>query len=228
MFTPAEFGKVSVLVPANGGAVPYGNTVVVHGSESTLVIDPSLSLDRDPVGADLVFVSHGHEDHIAGLRHFDTPGLCAPSRRTRSRIPRHDAHQLRPSSERTSRGPAVDCYAIRHTPPDPRGRVGGSRAATSSTSATALRQSFICQGTPADTAGGSSSNQTASSTLPTSTSPPSARCTATWVAASTTSSTPSTTSQRSTHAGTEHSIRRAWSRAATSSVAGCPHTATNY
>ncbi|MFF9561327.1 MBL fold metallo-hydrolase, partial [Streptomyces albus] len=68
-----EFGKVSVLIPENGGAVPYGNTVVVRGSEGTLVMDPSLSLDRDPVGADLVVVSHGHEDQIAGLRHFDTP-----------------------------------------------------------------------------------------------------------------------------------------------------------
>ncbi|WP_213575289.1 MBL fold metallo-hydrolase [Rhodococcus sp. USK13] len=83
MFNAQAYGKVSVLVPDNGGVVPYGNTVVVRGSEGTLVIDPSLALDRDPVGADLVLISHGHEDHFAGLRHFDAPTfahhLDAPS-----------------------------------------------------------------------------------------------------------------------------------------------------
>lgn len=71
MFTENTFGAVSVLTAENGGVVPYGNTVVVHGSQGTLVIDPSLALDSDPVGADAVMVSHAHEDHIAGLRHFD-------------------------------------------------------------------------------------------------------------------------------------------------------------
>ncbi|MGV9672271.1 MBL fold metallo-hydrolase [Gordonia sp. NPDC003504] len=70
-FAEHRYGTVTVLTAANGGVVPYGNSVVVRGSEGTLVIDPSLALDRDPVGADAVLISHAHEDHIAGLRHFD-------------------------------------------------------------------------------------------------------------------------------------------------------------
>lgn len=73
MTTPRIFGRVTVLEADNGGVVPYGNTVVVNGSERTLVIDPSLSLESDSVEADLVFLSHGHEDHTAGLRHFAVP-----------------------------------------------------------------------------------------------------------------------------------------------------------
>ncbi|AEF40753.1 MBL fold metallo-hydrolase [Hoyosella subflava] len=73
MFSEQSYGRVSVLMAANGGVVPYGNTVVVRGSERTVVIDPSLALHKDPVGADLVLISHGHEDHLAGLRHFDAP-----------------------------------------------------------------------------------------------------------------------------------------------------------
>lgn len=71
-FTESCFGDVTVLTSAHGGSFPYGNTVVAHGSEATLVIDPSLEVDHDPVGADAVMISHAHEDHIAGLRHFDT------------------------------------------------------------------------------------------------------------------------------------------------------------
>ncbi|ACY22128.1 beta-lactamase domain protein [Gordonia bronchialis DSM 43247] len=72
-FREEIFGGVSVLMADNGGVVPYGNSVVVRGSSGTLVIDPSLALDRDPVGADAVLVSHAHEDHIAGLKHFRAP-----------------------------------------------------------------------------------------------------------------------------------------------------------
>jgi glyoxylase-like metal-dependent hydrolase (beta-lactamase superfamily II) len=71
-FTETRFDEVTVLASTHGGAFPYGNTVVVHGSEATLVLDPSLDVDHDPVGADAVMISHAHEDHIAGMRHFDT------------------------------------------------------------------------------------------------------------------------------------------------------------
>ncbi|MGW5454334.1 MBL fold metallo-hydrolase [Nocardia sp. NPDC003979] len=71
--TPQTFGRVTALVADNGGVLPYGNSVVVRGSERTLLIDPSLALRPGTVTADLVFLSHGHEDHIAGLRHFDAP-----------------------------------------------------------------------------------------------------------------------------------------------------------
>ncbi|QTI67499.1 MBL fold metallo-hydrolase [Gordonia polyisoprenivorans] len=70
MYSVTAFGAVDVLTADNGGVLPYGNTVVVRGSDAVLVIDPSLALDDDPVGADAVMISHAHEDHIAGLRHF--------------------------------------------------------------------------------------------------------------------------------------------------------------
>ncbi|MEV0336941.1 MBL fold metallo-hydrolase [Nocardia sp. NPDC050717] len=76
MVTPQTFGRVTVLAADNGGVLPYGNSMVVHGSERTLVIDPSLALGPGTVAADLVFLSHGHEDHIAGLRHFDVPSYA--------------------------------------------------------------------------------------------------------------------------------------------------------
>ncbi|MGV9711982.1 MBL fold metallo-hydrolase [Gordonia sp. NPDC003424] len=69
----AQFGAVSVLMSGKGGAYPYGNTVIARGSAGTLVIDPSLEVDHDPCDADAVMISHAHEDHIAGLKHFTSP-----------------------------------------------------------------------------------------------------------------------------------------------------------
>ncbi|MGC4963377.1 MBL fold metallo-hydrolase [Gordonia sp. DT101] len=69
-FRETRFDDVTVLASSHGGAFPYGNTVVVTGSQARLVIDPSLDIDHDPVGADAVMISHAHEDHIAGLKHF--------------------------------------------------------------------------------------------------------------------------------------------------------------
>ncbi|MYR05457.1 MBL fold metallo-hydrolase [Gordonia sp. SID5947] len=69
-FRETRFDDVTVLASSHGGAFPHGNTVMVTGSQARLVIDPSLDVDHDPVGADAVMISHAHEDHIAGLRHF--------------------------------------------------------------------------------------------------------------------------------------------------------------
>ncbi|MFW0785078.1 MBL fold metallo-hydrolase [Gordonia sp. CPCC 206044] len=68
-----NYEHVTVLASEHGGAFPYGNTVVVNGSSASLVIDPSTEVDHDPIGADGVMISHAHEDHIAGVKHFHAP-----------------------------------------------------------------------------------------------------------------------------------------------------------
>ncbi|MFG2520923.1 MBL fold metallo-hydrolase [Streptomyces sp. NPDC048527] len=72
-YTAAECGDVSVLVGAQRGAYPYGNTLLVRGAAESLVVDPSLSLVEGAPPADLVLVSHAHEDHIAGLGSYEVP-----------------------------------------------------------------------------------------------------------------------------------------------------------
>ncbi|MFK8844340.1 MBL fold metallo-hydrolase [Streptomyces sp. Ac-502] len=64
---------MSVLVGPGRGAYPYANSLLVRGATATLVVDPSLSLVADAPPADLVLVSHAHEDHIAGLGSYDVP-----------------------------------------------------------------------------------------------------------------------------------------------------------
>ncbi|MEV0323816.1 MBL fold metallo-hydrolase [Streptomyces sp. NPDC050658] len=72
-YTTVEYGGVSVLVGAARGAYPYGNSLLVRGTEQALVVDPSLSLVESAPAADVVLVSHAHEDHIAGLGSYDVP-----------------------------------------------------------------------------------------------------------------------------------------------------------
>lgn len=72
-YTTIEYGTVSVLVGARRGAYPFANSLLVRGQTSSLVVDPSLSLVDDAPAADVVLVSHGHEDHIAGLGSYDVP-----------------------------------------------------------------------------------------------------------------------------------------------------------
>ena len=109
-------GAVTVLSSKHGGAYPYGNTVTVAGSESTLVIDPSLELDHDPVGADAVMISHAHEDHLAGLRHFNARTHChhADVEAVRSLKVLLEGYGLT-SAETTSVGEQID--ARFHLPP---------------------------------------------------------------------------------------------------------------
>ncbi len=90
---PSEFvdraiGPVTVLFGAKGGKYPHGNSLLVRGTNETVVIDPSLGLvarDGPAPVANRVLFSHCHEDHVAGAHlyadqpwHFheaDLPGI---------------------------------------------------------------------------------------------------------------------------------------------------------
>jgi glyoxylase-like metal-dependent hydrolase (beta-lactamase superfamily II) len=66
---------VSVLMGADRGAYPAGNSVVVRGAGEAVIIDPSVTVvarGGAPVAIDAVINSHGHEDHLAGNGLFDT------------------------------------------------------------------------------------------------------------------------------------------------------------
>jgi glyoxylase-like metal-dependent hydrolase (beta-lactamase superfamily II) len=66
-------GRVTVLGGVRGGKYPHGNSLLIEGSEESLIIDPSLSLiGRPPLvpSPDRVINSHCHEDHIAGNHLF--------------------------------------------------------------------------------------------------------------------------------------------------------------
>ncbi|MEV8434907.1 MBL fold metallo-hydrolase [Streptomyces chartreusis] len=66
---------MSVLVGAGTGAYPYANSLRVRGADTSVVVDPSLGLLGCAPPADLVLISHTHEDHIAGLAGYDVPVL---------------------------------------------------------------------------------------------------------------------------------------------------------
>jgi glyoxylase-like metal-dependent hydrolase (beta-lactamase superfamily II) len=83
------FGQVTVLIGDKNGKYPHGNSLLVRGSRTTAIVDPSMAV----VGraselrekADLVLLSHVHEDHVAGVHLFpeaevhahrlDAPGM---------------------------------------------------------------------------------------------------------------------------------------------------------
>jgi len=80
-------GRTTVLGGVRDGKYPHGNSLLVRGTEETVLIDPSLSLvGRDDLPRpDRILNSHCHEDHVAGnhlypgipvhLHTADQPGL---------------------------------------------------------------------------------------------------------------------------------------------------------
>ncbi|MEU9298676.1 MBL fold metallo-hydrolase [Streptomyces sp. NPDC048266] len=69
-----SYGRgVTVRVDTEQGAYPDANSLLVRGTAETLVIDTSLSLVGRTPPADVVLVSHAHEDHIAALEDYETP-----------------------------------------------------------------------------------------------------------------------------------------------------------
>ena len=62
---------VVVLRGSGGGAYPHGNPLRVTGGQTTVQLDSSLDCTRWP--ADLLLLSHYHEDHVVGLGETDVP-----------------------------------------------------------------------------------------------------------------------------------------------------------
>ena len=88
MTTDRTIGRVTVLTGAQSGKYPDGNSLLIAGTEETVVIDPSLSLIPRRATlprVDRVVNSHCHEDHVAGnhlfpdvpwhLHALDLPGI---------------------------------------------------------------------------------------------------------------------------------------------------------
>jgi glyoxylase-like metal-dependent hydrolase (beta-lactamase superfamily II) len=81
---------ISVLVGANKGGYPSGNSLLIRGAGETVLIDPSIDVvarGGAPVPIDAVINSHSHEDHVAGngffadarvhVHHDDLPGVTS-------------------------------------------------------------------------------------------------------------------------------------------------------
>ncbi len=65
--------RVSVLVGADNGKYPSGNSLVVRGAGEAVIIDPSVDVvarGGAPVLVDAVINSHSHEDHMPGNGYF--------------------------------------------------------------------------------------------------------------------------------------------------------------
>lgn len=75
--TDLRLGDITILFGEANGRYPDGNSLLVSGRDQTLLVDPSLGVQRRggaPLRVDQVVISHAHEDHLAGLEHF--PGAC--------------------------------------------------------------------------------------------------------------------------------------------------------
>jgi len=81
--TDRTFGGVTVLVGERNGKYPHGNSILVRGRDARLIMDPSLAVVARAAelrgAADLVLLSHVHEDHIAGMSLFPDAAVHAHS-----------------------------------------------------------------------------------------------------------------------------------------------------
>jgi glyoxylase-like metal-dependent hydrolase (beta-lactamase superfamily II) len=65
-----QYGGVTLLASPEGGRYPSSNSLLISGTEGTVLVDPSLEVHRrggPGAEVDLVAVTHAHEDHVAGL-----------------------------------------------------------------------------------------------------------------------------------------------------------------
>ena len=77
MLENKQFGPAVVLYGERRGKYPDGNSLLVHGKEESILIDPSLAMlprRQNLPQVDWILNSHCHEDHIAGNHlFFDHP-----------------------------------------------------------------------------------------------------------------------------------------------------------
>lgn len=122
----AEFGPVSVYFGHKTGKYPDGNQVIVRGREATAAFDTPQVANRIGAAldaADLVILSHVHEDHMVGLQrlrhvplHVHEADLAAAQ--SWEGLSRHYGYLARPAQG--AAGVGVDHVA-------PQGRADGPR-----------------------------------------------------------------------------------------------------
>jgi glyoxylase-like metal-dependent hydrolase (beta-lactamase superfamily II) len=71
-----QFGRIRFIRGENGGKYPFNHSLYLEGDNTRVIIDPSCSLQklvdlRQKEGADQVWLSHWHEDHIGFLNLFE-------------------------------------------------------------------------------------------------------------------------------------------------------------
>jgi glyoxylase-like metal-dependent hydrolase (beta-lactamase superfamily II) len=85
-----QYGGVTLTSP-DGGRYPSANSLLISGTESTVLVDPSLEVDRrggPGADVDLVAVTHAHEDHVAGLHLLpEVPVVAHPAEAAAVRDP---------------------------------------------------------------------------------------------------------------------------------------------
>jgi glyoxylase-like metal-dependent hydrolase (beta-lactamase superfamily II) len=78
-----QYGGVTLLTSPEGGRYPSGNSLLISGTDRTVLIDPSIEVRRRGGLSDavnLVAISHAHEDHLAERPLFpDLPVLAHAS-----------------------------------------------------------------------------------------------------------------------------------------------------
>jgi glyoxylase-like metal-dependent hydrolase (beta-lactamase superfamily II) len=78
-----QYGSVTLLTSAEGGRYPSANSLLISGTEGTVLVDPSLEVGRRgglPADVGLVALTHAHEDHVAGLHVFpEVPVVAHPA-----------------------------------------------------------------------------------------------------------------------------------------------------
>jgi glyoxylase-like metal-dependent hydrolase (beta-lactamase superfamily II) len=86
-----QYGGVTLLASPDGGRYPSANSLLISGTEGTVLVDPSLEVHRrggPGADIDLVAVTHAHEDHVAGLHLFpEVPAVVHPAEAAAVRDP---------------------------------------------------------------------------------------------------------------------------------------------